>query len=143
MTTKEQRRAYARDWYHKNKDRRKEYLLGQRQRYADLRREWRSNNRMKDALAAIKCRCKKHNIPFDLEEEDLEVPDYCPVFNWIKLSWGDGRESIPSVDRIIPDKGYIKGNVQVISMRANRIKSDASVEELIALSEYAKKFSAH
>lgn len=47
-----------------------------------------------------------------------------------------GRECSPSLDRVNIDKGYIKGNIAVISNRANRIKSDATIEEIKALYEY-------
>ena len=39
----------------------------------------------------------------------------------------------PSLDRIIPTKGYIPGNIAVISQRANCIKSDATSEEIEAV----------
>jgi hypothetical protein len=39
----------------------------------------------------------------------------------------------PTLDRIDNSKGYIVGNVWVISMRANRLKSDATVDELMML----------
>ncbi len=53
----------------------------------------------------------------------------CPILH-IKLTHDGNRDHSPSLDRIIPQKGYVKGNVQVISLRANRIKSDATLEEL-------------
>lgn len=45
----------------------------------------------------------------------------------------------PTVDRIIPKLGYVKGNVAVISDRANRIKADASVEEITAVAKWLRK----
>ena len=47
-------------------------------------------------------------------------------------------ENSPSLDRIDPGKGYVKGNVQVISMQANRMKNDGSIEELLLLSKWIK-----
>lgn len=60
------------------------------------------------------------------------VPPCCPVLG-IPLVRRKGRgvaDHSPTLDRLIPAKGYVRGNVMVISMRANRIKSDATLEEL-------------
>lgn len=43
------------------------------------------------------------------------------------------QDNSPSLDIIIPSKGYVKGNVWVISNRANRAKSNLSLEELKTL----------
>lgn len=43
------------------------------------------------------------------------------------------HDGSPTIDRIINDLGYVKGNVIVISWRANRIKSDATLAELKAI----------
>jgi hypothetical protein len=43
------------------------------------------------------------------------------------------RNASPSLDRIDPSQGYIKGNVVVISHKANRLKNDAGLAELRAL----------
>lgn len=42
----------------------------------------------------------------------------------------DIMKNDPSVDRIIPELGYTKGNVRVISNRANLLKNNASIEEI-------------
>jgi hypothetical protein len=58
-------------------------------------------------------------------------PEFCPVFG-IKLahSWGQGpKDETPSLDRIETSKGYERGNIAVISNRANRVKSDGTAEE--------------
>lgn len=74
-------------------------------------------------------RAKKLGLPFDLEAGDIAIPDYCPVLG-IKLSRNHGsRPDSPSLDRIDPASGYVRGNVAVISMRANRIKDNATVSE--------------
>lgn len=54
------------------------------------------------------------------------------------ISRGDGpgpRDGSPTLDRIVPDKGYVRENVWVISGRANRIKNDATIEELELIAE--------
>lgn len=81
----------------------------------------------------VKKRTKKSNVEFNLNLEDIpEIPEYCPVLG-IKIianKLPGPLDSSPSLDRINPKLGYIKGNVRIISNRANRIKSDATLEEL-------------
>lgn len=64
-------------------------------------------------------------------------PEYCPILG-IKLDYEtNGRqENSPSFDRLDPTKGYISGNVQIISWRANRIKNDGSAEEHQKIANY-------
>lgn len=56
------------------------------------------------------------------------------------MIWGQqtGRDTSPSLDRKDPTKGYVRGNVAWISFRANRIKSDASQQELERILNYVK-----
>ena len=59
---------------------------------------------------------------FNIDLEDIHIPDYCPVFLTPMID--------PSIDRIDSEKGYIKGNIRIISRRANLLKNNASVEEM-------------
>ncbi len=86
---------------------------------------------------AAKARAKKAGIPFDLHLEDVKIPEFCPVLGVALQSHrGLGKTGTPfggnspTLDRIIPALGYVKGNVRVISWRANHIKTDASLLEL-------------
>lgn len=56
----------------------------------------------------------------------------------IKLEFGIGRvhDASPSVDRIIPDKGYVKGNCFVISSKANRMKQGNTLEDFYNIINY-------
>lgn len=92
-------------------------------------------------LRNARYRSIQKGLPFDLSIEDLEpllVP-LCPVLG-IRMETRRGRkgpsETSPSLDRIEPAKGYVRGNVLIISGRANRIKSDATLGELQALSDF-------
>lgn len=89
-------------------------------------------------IRKIKSRCKGKGTPFDLVPADLTVPDICPVLG-IPLVCGGPPKSpnLPSVDRRIAPLGYVKGNVTVISWRANFLKNDCvSGEELRRVAAY-------
>jgi len=83
---------------------------------------------MKVKLARIKDSALKRGLEFNLDEADLIYPNICPVLKIPLNSETYGNK--PSVDRIDNTKGYVKGNVRIISQRANRLKADASIEEL-------------
>jgi len=125
--TKEQNAEYCRRYYLANKEkmnqRSKETYLARKKSISDSKRLWES----------VQMRAKKYDLAFDITEEDIVIPTHCPVFPWIELS-RDGRyDNSPSVDKINPALGYTKGNVRVISLRANRLKSDSTRRELEAL----------
>lgn len=76
--------------------------------------------------------CKKNGVLFDLQPSDIVVPACCPVLG-IKLNFNNSssnKDDSPSLDRINPSLGYTKNNIAVISMKANRIKNDATLDEL-------------
>lgn len=79
-----------------------------------------------------KAECKKKGLPFDITPEYLESiwTDECPIYKVPFVRFDKGHPHSPSLDRMDPDKGYVKGNLTYISSRANRIKYDATVEEL-------------
>jgi hypothetical protein len=87
-------------------------------------------------LARAKSRAKKNNLAFNIELDDIVIPETCPLLG-IKIESTEERNSPnnPSLDKIIPEKGYIKGNVWVISNRANTLKNDATLQELKTLVE--------
>ena len=95
-------------------------------------------------LADSKQRAKEKNLAFNLDLKYLEsiIVDICPVFktvfDWGRDNKGQGNER-PSLDRIIPELGYIKGNVAFISMKANTIKQDATAEDLYAVADWVHK----
>lgn len=94
-------------------------------------------------LISAKARARRKGINFNLNFADIDVPEYCPILG-IKLdkTWGGveqtnkQRANKCSLDRIDSKKGYIKGNVIVISYRANMIKGDGSADEHRAIAKY-------
>ena len=94
-----------------------------------------------------KARSALKNLPFDIDSEYLldRTPSHCPIFN-IPLEWSCFRSekkgplpNSPSLDRIVPNLGYVKGNVWIISHRANTIKSNATHDELKLVAEAVAK----
>lgn len=84
-------------------------------------------------LRQARVRAKAQNVPFTLKPEDLTIPSVCPIFN-TPLIWTDNiTDDTPSLDRLIPDRGYVKDNVEFISYKANRIKSNANLAEIEAV----------
>lgn len=107
------------------------------------RRKAENRNLEKRIFTRIKSRAKGKNIPFDLDEGDIVVPELCPILG-IKIEPGYGTgtnyQNSPSVDRIDPNKGYTKGNIRVISMRANLLKSNGTLEEfLLIVKDFEKR----
>lgn len=92
------------------------------------------------ALRAARKRAKASGIPFELQKADVELPDVCPVFgSTLDYGRGKGRRPYesPSLDRLRPELGYVRGNVRVVCYRANQLRSDATLEELRRLYEDA------
>jgi hypothetical protein len=111
---------------------------------------WLKRDRAENPRRAIYHRARQNakiwNREFNLTVEDIpEIPEFCPVFPWIKISHvtGEGRTSKnpsePSIDRIDPSKGYVKGNVRIISWRANEVRGNGTLREFEALVEDQRK----
>lgn len=86
---------------------------------------------------------EKSGIPFSITLEDLlPLPEHCPVLG-IPLLFGGlgGTNNSPSIDRIVPSLGYVPGNVIVMSLKANRIKNDATLDELEAVANFVRTHS--
>lgn len=85
-------------------------------------------------LATARHRAKQKGIPFDLALDDIAIPARCPVLG-IELAVGEGKQhpASPSLDQIIAGAGYVKGNIRVVSHRANFLKGDGTLAELRAV----------
>lgn len=122
-------RQRSRDYYNKNK--------------AEISAATRKDRKANPALylwRECKCDAKAAGVRFNLRAEDVIVPKRCPVFGvLLKVNSGRVGTNSPTVDRLVPARGYVKGNVAVISHRANTIKNDASLKELLAVVAYVKR----
>lgn len=89
---------------------------------------------------AAKARAKKNGLDFSIGLEDVLIPEKCPVLgNTLELGAKRAGPNSPTLDRIDNSKGYIKGNVKVISWRANALKNNATIGEIENLLSYMRK----
>jgi len=103
-----------------------------------LNRDWKIDA-AKLLYKNIKSRCKRTGREFSIDLEDIIIPEKCPVFGFeLKREDKQTWMCAPSVDRIDSSKGYIKGNITVVSRRANILKRDATIDELEQLLNYYK-----
>lgn len=107
---------------------------------------------LNDMRQSAKERAKKHNVPCNLRVKDLReiMTDKCPILG-IKFElnkqgqdWGKGKgknnwQNSPSLDRIVPEKGYVKDNVIIVSLMANSIKNQATPEQILTVGNFYKK----
>ncbi len=105
-------------------------------------REKQKRKHISTLAFSIKRRAKEKKVPYDVDTKYLIAiaPDYCPVFKK-PLIWGYSDRKVasefsPSLDRVIPEKGYVRGNVAWVSNKANSIKSNATAEEIYAVAEW-------
>jgi len=86
---------------------------------------------------SAKKRALKKGLEFNIELKDIHIPKKCPI---LKVPLICSTRYSPSIDRIYPDKGYIKGNIAVISTLANSMKANATPKELLIFSRNIKKY---
>jgi hypothetical protein len=145
---KAKRNAYQKKYYNDNQD---VFIERAKANYDKLTPE---NKRRRQAMAKqrelasvemtilrrTRERAKRSGIEFNLTIDDVKVPTVCPVLGILiarsSLPRRGGTDNSPSVDRIDSSKGYVKGNVHVISNRANRIKNNATPQELSRVAQY-------
>lgn len=123
---RQERAAHAREYYSNNHVRILERVSS----------DYRSHPEVNLYQAALK-RAKQKGLEFNLDLGDIRIPTVCPYLGVrLQVNSGHGMNpNSPTLDRIDPTKGYIKGNVEVISWRANRLKSDGTLKELWAIAE--------
>lgn len=99
-----------------------------------------SEGRKRELVNRCKATSKRKNLPFDLTVDDIILVDICPILG-IRIDYKLDKKSdhSPSIDRLIPELGYVKENIAIISERANRIKNDATVDEIRKLLDYLEK----
>lgn len=144
---KEEILVQRKDWYKQNPEKARIKAAKYRQEHPDKIKAYRAKAKLLSCNVKLwksaKTRAKARGLDFSITANDVVVPEFCPVLG-IKLESGIGGpgagpiSSSPSLDRVDTARGYVLGNIRVISWRANRIKSDATVEELEKVLLYMK-----
>lgn len=129
-----EQRAKRAKYQKANPDKFKEYSRVYREKYPE-----------RILIRAAKQRAKDRGLEFDIDQSDIIIPDYCPILGIPikiysgKTTKGGGHMDSPSIDRIDNSLGYVKGNVQVISHKANSMKFTATKEELLKFADWIYK----
>ena len=133
MVKLKNRPPYSKEYYLKNREKLladcKEYY----QNNKHVRHKYLLSNPAKYLWTRAKHTAKKRELEFTITPEDIIIPTTCPFFGW-ELTFTPGQPRVNttiSIDRIDSSKGYIPGNVQVISWLANLMKTNATAEELL------------
>jgi hypothetical protein len=136
----------SRLWLQRNKERRRKVHAAWREKNPGKKEAATAAWRLTEAgwlsrvMANARSRAKKRGLPFSITKDDLKalMVSHCPALG-IELIYhnaGGNRFNSASLDRIIPSHGYVPGNIAVISYKANRMKSDSSVEEFMSLARW-------
>lgn len=103
-------------------------------------RQRRANDPHFEMFSAARRRAKRRGTVFSLTRDDVPIPLVCPILG-IPLVRKKGKgpsPNSPSLDEIVPGRGYVRGNAQVISNRANTMKNCGTLEELVRIGKWAK-----
>jgi hypothetical protein len=155
-------REYRREYRDKNREKFREYSREfQKRRRAALKESglpdpykptperqrefylaWERKNPRHTMLQRSKHTAKSRGFEWNLTMDDIHWPTHCPVLG-IELQYDRNkktphRDDYPSFDRWDGTKGYVPGNVFVISWRANRIKWNCTLAELRAVADYTE-----
>lgn len=136
--TKEDHSASALKFYYDNKKKHGD-------KYLAIRRERNRISRMRRQADWLryeaKGRAKERGLEYNLTKEDVIIPSHCPVLG-IEIRKNEGQrgpnDNSPTIDRIDNNRGYTKDNIKIISWRANRLKNNATIEELEKVLQYMK-----
>ena len=122
--------------------------LAQNQEYKETLKEqerrrrnhqsYRTSNPSKYMLTRIRNSARDRGLDFNLELEDLVVPEVCPILG-LPFDY-DSPHYTPSVDRLDNNKGYIKGNIVIMTTLANRMKFQADFKVWRLFAEGTIKF---
>lgn len=102
---------------------------------------YRKANKEKILFQQAKIRARRSNLDFDINISDINIPDYCPILHIPLIITNSKRNwNSPSLDRINNSKGYIQGNIKIISMLANHMKAHATKDQLLLFAQNIPKY---
>jgi hypothetical protein len=133
---KEKQRIYNKKYHQEHKEERLKTINQWKENNPEKTKQYVNNYRERHPIDYIlrraKMRARQLDLDFNLEKEDIIVPMICPYLKVpLKFEMGKGyQDTNISLDRINNSKGYIKGNVEVISTLANKMKANADWKQL-------------
>lgn len=99
--------------------------------------KWLKNSPETRMFLSAKARAQRDNVPFTIAVSDIIIPDICPVLGiLLERNAGKNKYTSPSLDRFIPELGYVPENITVISWRANWLKQNATVDEIQKIAKW-------
>lgn len=108
---------------------------------ATRRKSWRELDPRKKMLQQCRNRAKRKGLDFNLTLSDIILPEKCPLLGIpFEIGTKDNYEATYSLDRIDPSKGYVKGNIWVLTKKANSMKNSASKQELLTFANNVIKY---
>lgn len=121
----------------------KEHREKDLERYKLSSLKHRKRNVAYKMLKNAKSRAKAKGLECSISEEHIIIPDICPILEIAIFSSRTGipgpKDNSPTLDRIDNSIGYVPGNVQVISCKANQMKNNGSFEDIEKLYFFMKK----
>lgn len=105
------------------------------------RRKRRKDIPLQYIYEMAKARAKYKGIDFTIALEDIPLREFCPILKTKLDIFTNDRNTSMSLDRVDSSKGYVPGNVDVISTRANLLKNNGTLEEFEAIVKYIKEHS--
>ena len=100
--------------------------------------DWTQQPIEKRMLNRVRARAKMNGRDFNLTIKDMAFPEKCPIFDK-PFIYGDPDWTL-SIDRIDNDKGYVKGNIVFVSNKANRLKNNATLDDLQKIVDYYQAY---
>jgi hypothetical protein len=123
----------AKAWKAANPERAKEhsrrYAKKHSPRIVERVKQWLEAHPEARLCYSAKHRARLYGVPFALKPSDIVIPEVCPVLGIRLTVNGPRRDSTASLDRIVPELGYVPGNVAVVSWRANLLKNNGTADE--------------
>ena len=143
--SKEERIAYQREYYLKNKEKCSLKAKKWREKHNEKLRNIKKYSDLPMSMLIQRiniCRARTKDISLTAEELLELIPKdlRCPVFGTkfvfgTHRNWSDKQKGM-SVDRIDNNKGYHKDNIVIVSFKANTMKSSATLKELYQVADF-------
>lgn len=123
------------------KQRMKDYQVNNPEGFRRRSNKWAMANHAGCLLRSSRDRAKKAGLEFNIDLSDIHIPEFCPILGIpIVRIQGSKTGGSASLDRIDNSRGYVKGNVWVISLKANIMKSNATPDELRKFANWINDF---